>query len=231
MIAENYLDRQNKLLNTLDTLLARLKPALDDWLGEGQATQLLRESHQEYQALIPRLPYIGQSMLLMFFWPPTRYLAVYRAMQRQGGTLEEAGRLVYMMGTEEVLALPPLVRRIWKYLWFSSYFTGRIKRKAPSSHERPYPGSYVIDYVEGDGLSFDYGVDYLECATCKLLQAEDAFELAPYICATDKPVSELMGWGLTRTMTLAGRDPKCDFRFKRGGETHVPVPPALQAFA
>jgi hypothetical protein len=35
-------------------------------------------------------------------------------------------------------------------------------------------------------------------------------QVAPYACATDKPISELMGWGLTRLKTLADGYPKCD---------------------
>jgi hypothetical protein len=46
-------------------------------------------------------------------------------------------------------------------------------------------------------------------------------ELAPHVCAVDKVTSELLGWGLTRTMTLAEGFAKCDFRFKKGGETSV----------
>ena len=56
----------------------------------------------------------------------------------------------------------------------------------------------------------------MECSSCKLLKAQDAMELAPFVCAIDKVTSELLGWGLTRTMTLAEGFEKCDFRFKKG---------------
>jgi predicted ArsR family transcriptional regulator len=85
-----------------------------------------------------------------------------------------------------------------------------------------------MNYVDGDGWEFDYGVDYIECASCKFLEAEGALELAPYVCAVDKPASELLGWGLTRTMTLADGADKCDFRFKKGGPTHIDLPQSLQ---
>jgi hypothetical protein len=104
-----------------------------------------------------------------------------------------------------------------------------IKKREVRSQQRRYPGDFVLNYVEGDGREFDYGVDYIECANCKFLRAENAFELAPYACATDKPISELMGWGLTRTMTIAEGFSKCDFRFKKGGETCVVIPQLLQA--
>jgi hypothetical protein len=37
----------------------------------------------------------------------------------------------------------------------------------------------------------------------------------------------MLGWGLRRTMTLAEGGERCDFRFKKGGETCVPIPPSL----
>jgi len=230
MTQNNYLSRKNRLMRTFDRLLARVEPAVIAWLGEEQANRFRQEARQEYEELIPRIPFIGNNALLLsFFFPTTRYLAVYRALLRQGRTVEDAGRLVYLMGAEEARAIPYLARRVLEYLWFSRLFRQLLKRRATKSQRRRYPGDFVMNYVEGDGREFDYGVDYIECANCKFLQAENALELAPYECATDRPISELAGWGLTRTMTIAEGFPRCDFRFKKGGKTRVPIPPSLQA--
>ena len=229
-MAHDYLSRKNQLMRAFDKLLARVKPWVVSWLGDEQANRFMQESRQEYEALIPRIPFIGNNdLVLSFFFPTSRYLAVYRALQRQGRTVEDAGRLVYMMGIEEGRAIPYIARRILEYLWFSRLFRALIKRRGIRSRQRRYPGDFVLNYVEGDGREFDYGVDYIECANCKFLRAENAFELAPYECATDKPISELMGWGLTRTTTIAEGSPRCEFRFKKGGKTRVVVPQSLQA--
>ena len=84
-----------------------------------------------------------------------------------------------------------------------------------------------MSFVNGNGQDFDYGIDYTECASCKFLIAQNALELAPYVCAVDKAASEMMGWGLSRTMTLAEGGEKCDFRFKKGGKTDVAMPQSL----
>ena len=81
-----------------------------------------------------------------------------------------------------------------------------------------------MTYVQCDGPDFDWGIDYTECATCKFLSAQGAPELAPYVCAVDKVASEMLGWGLTRTMTIADGFDKCDFRFKKGGKTRLATP-------
>jgi hypothetical protein len=230
MTQDKYLFRKKQFIKRFDKLLASVQPSIFSWLGDEQATRLMLEARQEYEAIIPRIPFIGNNNLsLLFFLPTTRYLAVYRAFQRQGGTVEDTGRLVFMMGIAEAKAIPSMIRQLMGYLWFSPMLTKRIRKREISSQQRAYPGDFVLNYVEGNGRDFDYGVDYIECANCKFLQTENAFELAPYVCATDKPTSELMGWGLARTMTIAEGSSKCDFRFKKGGNTRVAVPQSLQA--
>jgi hypothetical protein len=228
MNRENYVFRKKRLLRSYDRSISRVQPLLSSQLGRDQSIRLIQESRQEYEHLIPRIPFIGRSNpLLGFFLPATRYLAVHRVLKRQGLAIEEIGQLIFVMGAEEVKAIPPAVRRIIGNLWFSQLFKQRIKRRAILSHQRRYRGDFVLDYVNDDGKGFDFGVDYIECASCKFLQAEDALELAPYVCAVDLPASHLLGWGLTRTMTLAEGSQMCDFRFRKGGRTCVSVPQSL----
>jgi hypothetical protein len=159
MAQNNYLTRKKQLMRTFDKLLARVEPAVIAWLGEEQANRFMQEARQEYEELIPRIPFIGNNpLLLSFFFPTSRYLAVYRALQRQGRTVEEAGRLVYLMGAEEARAIPYLARRVLEYLWFSRLFRQLLKRRATKSQRRRYPGDFVMNYVEGDEREFDYGL-------------------------------------------------------------------------
>ena len=83
-------------------------------------------------------------------------------------------------------------------------------------------------FVHGDGKEFDYEFDYIECAVLNFYRQQGAAELVPYLCAIDKIASELLGWGLRRTMTLAEGGAKCDFRFKKGGKTCVEIPQSLR---
>ena len=86
----------------------------------------------------------------------------------------------------------------------------------------------MLTFIEADGRSFDYGFDYTECAGCQFLNRQGASELAPFLCAVDKVASEILGWGLTRTMTIAGGFNKCDFRYKKGGSTNIVLPPSIE---
>jgi len=229
MTHENYVSRKARLLKDFDRSLVRVKRVLISRYGEEKATALISNSRREYEALIPQIPYIGdKNPLLIFLLPTSRYLALYRALQNQGRTVEDAGQMVYEMGQAELKAIPRLVRGVIGCVWFSPWFLRRLKKRAMESQQHRYPGGYVLTYVEGDGQSFDYGIDYTECASCKFLSAQCALELAPYVCAVDKAASEMLGWGLSRTMTLAEGHEKCDFRFKKGGKTCVMLPPSLR---
>lgn len=140
------------------------------------------ETRQEFERLIPQLPYIGgKQPFTEFIVFTAMLLAVYHVSKSRGKTVEQTGE------------------------------------------------DYVYDFIPGDGITFDYGVDYLECASCKFLAKQGAPELAPYLCPVDVLYSEALGWGLTRTKTLAEGADKCDFRFKKGGSTNVAVPVAMRS--
>jgi len=224
----SYAPQKSRFLKDFDRMASRVRQVLVSRYGEEQAKSLIVESRREYEALIPQIPFIGEkSPMLIFLLPTSRYLAVCRALQKRGATVEDGGRLVHEMCQAEAKAIPGFVRRLMGYLWFSPLFLRRVRKRAAESQQRQYPGGYVFTYVAGDGRDFDWGIDYLECSSCKLLKSQNAMELAPYVCAVDKISSELLGWGLTRTMTLAEGFEKCDFRFKKGGQTRVATRPKL----
>jgi len=85
----------------------------------------------------------------------------------------------------------------------------------------------VYGCVAGDGGTFDYGVDCIESGPVRFLTDQGASELAPYLCPGDIPRSELLGWGLKPTTSLAKGAERCDFRFKKRGEMPVTVPEPL----
>jgi hypothetical protein len=94
-----------------------------------------------------------------------------------------------------------------------------LKSQATESQKRLYPDDWVWRFVEGNGREFDYGIDVTECGAFKFFHTQGADELLPYMCRLDFAISEAMGMGLARTMTLAEGGEKCDYRFKRGRKT------------
>jgi len=218
----NYISRKQQFLKSFDKSIVRSKPVLISRYGNEHTNSLISESRREFEALIPLIPFIGhRSPFLIFLLPTCRYLAIYRVLHRMGLTVEEAGQIIYQMNESELNTIPIILRHIIGYLWFSSLFTRRLRKRAKESQELTYIGGYVLTFIEGDGRTFDYGFDYTEGAGCKFLNQQGAPELAPFLCALDKATSEILYWGLTRTMTLAKGHEKCDFRFKKGGKTNI----------
>jgi hypothetical protein len=223
-----YLKRKTRFLLEFDLVAKSAHAVLERYFGEN-ANVLVAETRREFESLIPQLPYIGGKQPFTEFIVFTgMLLAVYRVNKARGKTAEETGELVYEIGREFLRAYPAILLRLFGRMNFSRPYLDRLRQRAIESYRREYPEGYVYNFVEGDGATFDYGVDYLECASCKFLAKQGAPELAPYLCPVDILYSEALGWGLTRTMTLAEGAEKCDFRFKKGGSTKVAVPFALQ---
>jgi hypothetical protein len=225
---DNYISRKPQLLKAFDRSIARSKQVLISRYGNEHANSLISETRLEYEIIIPQIPYIGnKSPFLIFLIPTSRCLAIYRVLRRTGLPVEETGQIICQMNEAEWKAIPILVRRIIGYLWFSPLFIWRLRKRAKESQNRKYPGGYVLTFIEGDGEKFDYGFDYIECAGCKFLNQQSAQEIAPFMCTFDQVASETLGWGLTRTTTIADGFEKCDFRFKKGGKTNITIPASV----
>lgn len=216
-------------LREFDRVVRRIQPVLVAHYGDRLAAVLASEARQEYASLIPDLPDLGgRQPHTQFLTATAWFLAMYRVLQRQGESLEESGRLVYALSAAYLKAYPAFTHRLLGFMSFSPRYLKRLQARAEESQLRRIPGDYVYTFIPGDRLSFDYGVDYTTCAGLEFLRTHTASELAPYLCAVDKLYSDLLGWGLVRTMTLADGAEKCDFRFYKGGSTRIALPAALQ---
>jgi hypothetical protein len=226
-----YAAHQIRLLREFDQAVRRVKELLVARLGAETTAAMVEESRAEYAALIPQMPYIGGKQPFTQFVVFTAwFLAMYRVLKRRGYSVEEIGRLISEMGQAFVGAYPAYLLRLMGRRYFSRRHIAEVQRRAAASPHSPYPDDYLYDFVEGDGIVFDWGVDYRRCAGVEFLKAQGALELAPYLCAGDVLYSDAFGWGLARTTTLAEGHERCDFRFKKGAPTRVVLPPALQEF-
>jgi hypothetical protein len=185
--------------------------------GEQLAETVAVEARREYESLIPQIPYIGgrRNPLTWIMISAGMFLALYRAMKAQGKEVEEIGTFVYA-GVEKAYGLlPRFALHRYGGLSFTEHRQRRARELALESQERRYAGDWVYSVVQGDGESFDYGLDFVECGICKFFHAQRADEFARYMCRLDFIMSERMGMGLVRTTTIAEGGEKCDFRYKR----------------
>jgi len=213
------------LLRDFDKTVARVRNVFIDRFGAEAASEMISTAREEYERLIPQMPYIGgKQPLTQFIVSTAWFLAMYRALQKHGYTVADAGALVYRVSEIYINSYPAVVRQMLGHTTFSKRNLKGLRRRAVESHHSPYSDDYIFNFVEGDGVNFDFGVDYLRCASCQFLKAQGAPELAAWLCPIDILYSDSFGWGLRRTKTLAEGCDRCDFRFKKGGSTNVAVP-------
>jgi hypothetical protein len=221
---EYYLSRKLEILTQFDVHARAWRPFLATSYGDEFAEAVLKDAREQYEALIPEIPYIGgdENPMTRHLIRSTTSLALYKAMKARGKTAEETGKIIYDAVVKRASHLKPWPLKI------SPEDVRKRREQAERSQERRYPGDWVWEYVEGDGVEFDYGYDFLECATQKFYHAQGADEFLPFFCFLDFPINEAYSkglWGFTRTMTLAEGYEKCDFRFKKGGKTEHKWPP------
>lgn len=209
-----YINQKSELLARFDKDGERWRPILCTRYGSGFAEAVLKESREDFEALIPQIPYIGgDESWTGSLVESVRCLAFYTAMKKRGGTAEEAGKILYdviMVRMNEPQTAIPLSEFLTP-----EQLMERRKRQAEMSQMHRFAEGYVWEFVTGDGNEFDYGYDFVECAAQKFYHAQAADEFLPFYCFLDYAYSQTFGLGLIRTMTLAeGRD-KCDHRFKK----------------
>ena len=188
------------------------------------AAAVTRESLSEFERLLPALPYIGgeRNSLTGNLVSSASALAFYRAMKRRGKSIEETGELLYRIMEAWIRRYPRVVRFLMGRYYMSRLNQRRARQTAAVSQKRQYPGDWVREHVEGDGVTFDWGMDYTECGIVKFLHSQGADEFTPYLCLTDYALFGALGIELKRTMTLAEGCEKCDFRLKTGGDQPTP---------
>ncbi len=217
-----YLARKPEILLQFDTHAEAWRPFLAKRYGDEFTDAVLKETRQQYEVLIPAIPYIGgdENPMTRHLIRSTTSLVLYKVMKSYGKTAEEAGKIIYDAVVVSVSQMPPLPGPE-----LCSAFIAEEKEQARKSQERCYSGDWVWEFVEGDGVEFDYGRDFLECGTQKLYHAHGADEFLPFYCYLDFVTYRTIGWSFTRTKTLAEGDERCDFRWKKGGETKKGWPP------
>jgi len=210
-----------RLLEELTQILAAGKEVVVSKYGQEFADEFVFEALNEFEKLIPNIPYIGGDAnpftgQLLF---SVQFLAFYNVMRQKGINKDEGGIVSLKMFRDWLDSLVHSENNAGTS--DDDVYLQQLKEWASVSQERLYPGDWVYEFYEGDGTDFDVGQDIVECAILKLYREYRMADVVPYICAMDILLSEAGQSGLHRTKTLAEGGNKCDFRFKIGRKTVV----------
>ena len=218
-----YTSQKPKLLKAFDETTNLVRDFVELVYGVELAATLHQEALREYEKLIPDIPHLKGSLtgqLNSFLMITAQEVAVWKAMKKHGLTPAEAWEICHEALTRRMKKFPKIKRWLLTQLMYSRVMKRRIKKRAETNtHIRT--GDFEVKYIIGDGIEFDYEVDYVACGNYKFVLDQGVEELAPYVCMSDIALGKALGWGLTRTETLADGCNQCDFRFKKGGDLRI----------
>jgi len=225
MTTENwYLKNKARIMREIRFAIPHYRRCIAQAYGKNVADAVVAETIQRFEALLPEIPYIGgsENILTENLYLSAAMLAMYQSLKARGKSVDEVAGLIYR-GTASLYSGFPfqLLLRIQGRQLLTQKRIDQRKRAAAISQKRLYPDDWVFEIVEGDGQTFDFGVDYTECGIVKYLTREGAPELAPYLCWLDYPMCRSMRVKLVRTETIAQGCERCNFRFSRGPAVEV----------
>jgi hypothetical protein len=219
-----YIKDKHKLLRSFDQIAALMTESLIAQYGEQFAGDLVGEIRQEYERLIPQIPYIKGGYrtraLGAFVVVTAQEIAVYKAMKKFGKSPAEAWELCHKALRLRLAKYPTWKRWLLRKIMFAPIIAKIFERRA-KKNQRGRFGNFEIEYVSVANEGFDIGVNYHQCSNLAFAKKHGAEEFAPYICMSDIALSDALGWGLVRTQTLADGCRYCDFRFKQGATTQI----------
>jgi len=204
------------LLKTYDEKKQARRELYLQIFGENEIDDILDEMRESYEALIPDMPYIGESNFhLVWFIPNSQKLAEYLVAKNYGVTKREFSNLHLTQASKDLLVMPEADRIAIGKMQFGFRTEKQMSAWALWSQFRVYPDDYIYRFRKGDGVDFDWGLDYTQCANVILYEKYDALDLLlPLVCTMDDLAGSALFTGYHRTMQLATGDPMCDLRWK-----------------
>lgn len=222
-----YTDRKPKMMKNFNNASKKIRTVLNNHFDETKTKDLISRARNEYEFIIPKLSYIGGKGNIHNFsyiggaWN----LAFIKSLEKEDLNEREIGKIIYEIFKEYIGSMSGFMKWLFKKSFFSKSSQKKWMKHSEKSQSRTYKDDWVFEYVEGDGKTFDFGINYTECAICKLYKKLGAERYLPYVCLSDYPMFRSIGVGLKRTKTIGNGADLCDFRVKRDGITPDIWPP------
>ena len=223
-----YSYERKKLFKRLDKSIDVVKEALSDKYSTIEIDSIVVETVKEIEILFPHIPYIGgkENFSLNDFFDSVMLLALYKQLSKRGSSVRDVGQILYEIREIQAFSQSRITKFLTAKLMFTPLIKNGFKRKVKKMTKKAYSENWKMEFVEGDGEEFDWGINFHECAVCKFYTKHGGEELLPYVCMVDyAPFNVMKNVEFKRTQTLAGGGPYCDFRFKKGGSTPRGWPP------
>jgi len=183
------------LIRTFDTALNMVKPILTKYFEDSKFNEIYTTSRKEFENLLSQIPYVGgnENPLTESLINSAMIQPLLRKFEEEGLEFYEIGKLTYKLFEIFYEFIPP------KDDIFTEESLNEKKESAKKSKLKKYPEDWVFDFIEGDGKTFTFGINYSECGVYKFYKSQEASHFMPIICLSDYAQARVYRYGLKRT--------------------------------
>ena len=218
IVKDYYTKRKAKLIKNFNKYTNDVRKLLARKFDDDKIDKILKQMNDEFENLIPKIPYIGgaRNMYTNILIQYISNLAISWILEKEGFSYREIGEFFYEFGDGHLSLEKESMEKIGRdpaQYPFEKDYINLIKSFAGYSQKRAFPFDWVMDFVEGDGISFEYSLNISECGIYKVFKELGAEKYVPLQCMILMLEANIFGYGLFRTQTLATGAPSCDYRY------------------
>ncbi len=229
-MVDYYLKNKPKLMKRFEYSLKIAKDLLMERFDQTKADDLINQIRNKYEDLLTKMPDVGgkKNFLISTLTDKVSLLAMFLILEKEGYTYREIGE--FAIKFTEIETKNAMERAEKKginllELFFNDVFLNSARTHCNDTLKRKYPDNWVMEFVDGTNEVFDYGMNVSECAIHKAYKRFGAEKYAPFGCLIDYAQGNVLGFGLTRTKSLANGAQGCDHRYTKTGNTPKAWPP------
>ena len=173
-IVENYyIKRKGKLMKVFDENLEVARVILNKKLDDAKVDEVFDQMKKEYEKIIPEIPYIGgqKNPFTTLLTGGMSNLAMFRILENEGFSYRDIGEFYYEYRDEQNKIRKKALEKIGKdpaNYPFEPEYIEFTRKLCETSQKKAYPDDWIMDYVEGDGKSFEWGFNFHQCTIHKV---------------------------------------------------------------
>jgi len=218
IVKDYYIKRKAELMKDFSKKTNVMRKLLAGKFDDAKIDKILKQMNEDFENLIPKIPYVGgaENTFTESFILGISDLAIFRILENEGYSVQEIGEFFLKIVDGDFRLEKESIEKSGRDPAQEPFEKEHInfwKSVAEYSKKSAYPYDVIVDFVEGDGISFDYGISVSKCGMVKLFKELGAEKYAPLQCMRIMRNASIFGYGLFRTQTLPIGAPTCEYRF------------------
>jgi len=217
---ENYWVNKKKYCMTFfSRAIFNGKKAVFARYGQDKGLEILDRVKYEFVNLLPEVPYVGEIDIMKRQMLLTVIFVGFYKVLKEEERIGDIWILCNDFNKETLVSMPAFARKLLKKSTFSKKMKNQFRILAESHQKKNLADQW--DFIEGDGKTFDYGMNIRKCGKVIFMKNLGIEEFAPYVCLIDKNFANCCNYGLVRTQVIAEGAEYCDFRLSKEGTVNV----------